>query len=121
MLAGEGLSISNEFGRGAFENHSATIVPGARSEIDDPVRVRHHRLVMLDDNDQPARVHQTIEEAKELLDIIAKSVWMTPAPLQVGHAPSEFALNRAAFTPLPSQTPCEWVREDRIGRWITSP
>src|SRR5919205_3938937 len=25
---------------------------------------------------------------------------MTPAPLQVGQAPSEFALNRAAFTPL---------------------
>src|ERR687890_2080020 len=25
---------------------------------------------------------------------------MTPAPLQVGHAPSEFALNSAGFTPL---------------------
>ena len=25
---------------------------------------------------------------------------MTPAPLQVGQAPSEFALNRAGFTPL---------------------
>src|SRR4029453_19340207 len=25
---------------------------------------------------------------------------MTPAPLQVGHAPSEFALNNAGFTPL---------------------
>src|ERR671914_2505196 len=25
---------------------------------------------------------------------------MTPAPLQVGHAPSELALNRAGFTPL---------------------
>ncbi len=27
------------------------------------------------------------------------SVMMTPAPLQVGQAPSEFALNRAGFTP----------------------
>ena len=25
---------------------------------------------------------------------------MTPAPLQVGHAPSELALNSAGFTPL---------------------
>jgi hypothetical protein len=32
--------------------------------------------------------------------IIARSLIRTPAPLQVGHAPSEFALNNAALTPL---------------------
>src|ERR1700687_5602719 len=32
--------------------------------------------------------------------IIARSVYVTPAPLQLGHAPSELALNSAGFTPL---------------------
>src|SRR5436190_14482601 len=32
--------------------------------------------------------------------IIARSVYTTPAPLQVGHAPSELALNSAGLTPL---------------------
>ena len=31
--------------------------------------------------------------------IIARSEYTTPAPLQFGHAPSEFALNRAGLTP----------------------
>src|SRR5512146_2051242 len=54
---------------------------------------------------------------------------MTPAPLQVGHAPSELALNSAGFTPLAfanalrigSSSP-EYVagllrREPRIAAW----
>src|SRR3954447_17736652 len=32
--------------------------------------------------------------------IMARSVYTTPAPLQVGQAPSELALNRAGLTPL---------------------
>ncbi len=32
--------------------------------------------------------------------IIVRSVWMTPAPLQLGQAPAELALNSAGFTPL---------------------
>src|SRR3954453_22060071 len=56
---------------------------------------------------------------------------MTPAPLQVGQAPSELALNRAGFTPfafanalrIGSSTP-EYVagllrREPRIAPWST--
>src|SRR3954463_2271773 len=56
---------------------------------------------------------------------------MTPAPLQVGQAPSELALNRAGFTPLAlanalrigSRSP-EYVagllrREPRIAPWST--
>ncbi len=31
--------------------------------------------------------------------MMPRSVYTTPAPLQVGHAPSELALNRAGFTP----------------------
>src|SRR5207344_3582388 len=34
------------------------------------------------------------------LAITARSVYTTPAPLQVGQAPSELALNSAGFTPL---------------------
>src|SRR4026207_1366052 len=57
---------------------------------------------------------------------------MTPAPLQVGHAPSELALNRAGFTPLafanalrigsrrPGQVAGVRRREPRIGVWSTA-
>src|SRR5712671_1862879 len=56
---------------------------------------------------------------------------MTPAPLQVGQAPSEFALNRAGFTPLAcanavrigSSSPVYvaglLLREPRIAVWST--
>src|SRR4029453_10532588 len=56
---------------------------------------------------------------------------MTPAPLQVGQAPSEFALNRAGFTPLAfanalrigSRRPVYVAgllrRDPRIGVWST--
>jgi hypothetical protein len=56
---------------------------------------------------------------------------MTPAPLQVGQAPSELALNRAGFTPLAfpnalrigSSSPVYVAgllrREPRIGAWST--
>src|SRR4029453_8341424 len=56
---------------------------------------------------------------------------MTPAPLQLGHAPSELALNRAGFTPLAlanalrigSSSPVYVAgllrREPRMGVWST--
>src|SRR5919199_2371099 len=56
---------------------------------------------------------------------------MTPAPLQLGHAPSEWALNSAGFTPLAlanalrmgSRRPVYVAgllrREPRIGVWST--
>src|SRR3954463_914737 len=58
---------------------------------------------------------------------------MTPAPLQVGHAPSELALNRAGLTPLAlanalrigSSRPVYVAgllrREPRIGVWSPDP
>src|SRR3954466_7718620 len=57
---------------------------------------------------------------------------MTPAPLQAGQAPSEFALNNAGFTPLAlakalrigSSSPVYVAgllrREPRIGAWSTA-
>ena len=44
----------------------------------------------------PSQTSQTAEA----LPIEPKSLKMTPLPLQLGHAPAEFALNRAGFTPL---------------------
>src|ERR671931_1243257 len=63
--------------------------------------------------------------------IIARSVYMTPAPLQFGQAPSELALNSAGFTPLAfanalrigSSSPVYVAgllrREPRIAAWST--
>src|SRR5215213_7590532 len=63
--------------------------------------------------------------------MVARSVKMTPAPLQVGQAPSELALNSAGFTPLALANALRigsrrsvYVagllrREPRIGVWST--
>jgi hypothetical protein len=40
-----------------------------------------------------------------------QSVKMTPAPLQVGQAPSELELNSAGFTPLALAKPCGSVQQ----------
>lgn len=45
---------------GAFEHHFATIMAGSGSEIDDPVGMRHDRLVMFDHDHRFAGVDQPI-------------------------------------------------------------
>ena len=40
----------NQFGWRAFEDDFASVVPGAGAEVDDPVGVGHHRLMMLNDD-----------------------------------------------------------------------
>ena len=42
---------------------------GSGTEVDDPVRVCHDRLVMFDDDDGLPGVDQTVEHAEELLDV----------------------------------------------------
>jgi hypothetical protein len=44
-------------------------VAGAGAEVDDPVGVGHHRLVVLDDDDRLARVHQPVEQAEQVVDV----------------------------------------------------
>ena len=46
----------DELRRCAFEHQAAPVVTRAWTEIDDPVGVRHDRLMMLDDDDRFARV-----------------------------------------------------------------
>jgi len=43
--------------------------PGAGAEVDDPVGVRHDRLVVLDDDHRLARDDQPVEQAEQLLDV----------------------------------------------------
>jgi NAD(P)-dependent dehydrogenase (short-subunit alcohol dehydrogenase family) len=52
VLAGEGGAVGDEVGGGALEDDQAAVVAGAWAEVDDPVGVRHDRLVMLDDDDR---------------------------------------------------------------------
>ena len=48
MLSGEGAAAGDQRGRCALEDDPAAVVAGARAEVDDPVGVRHHGLMMLD-------------------------------------------------------------------------
>ena len=51
------------------KTHPATVVAGAGTEVDDPVGVRHDRLVVLDDDDRLAGVDKPVEQAEQLLDV----------------------------------------------------
>ena len=44
-------------------------MPGARSEVDDPVGVRHDRLVVRDHDDRLAFVDEPVEQAEQVLDV----------------------------------------------------
>ena len=67
VLAGEGGAGGDEVSRGALEDDPAAVVAGAGTEVDDPVGVRHDRLVMLDDDDRLAGVNEPVEQAEQLL------------------------------------------------------
>src|SRR5258708_14856380 len=69
VLAGEGGVGGYEMGWCAFEDDPAAVVAAAGAEVDDPVGVRHHPLMVLDDDDRFARVDEPVEEAQQLLDV----------------------------------------------------
>ena len=69
MLAGEGGASGDEVGGRALEDDLPAVVAGAGAEVDDPVGVRHDRLVVLDDDDRLAGVHEPVEQAEQLLDV----------------------------------------------------
>ena len=56
-------------GRCALEDDPAAVVAGAGTEVDDPVGVRHDRLVVHDDDDRLAGVDEPVEQAEQLLDV----------------------------------------------------
>src|SRR6185436_5159628 len=69
MLTRERRLLRNERGRRAFEHDAPAVVTGARSEVDDPVGVRHHRLMVLDHDDRFSGVDEAIEEREELREV----------------------------------------------------
>src|SRR5665647_3214719 len=69
VLAGEGRAGADKVGGCALEDDPAAVVAGAGSEVDDPVGVRHARLVVRDDDDRLAGVDEPVEQAEQLLDV----------------------------------------------------
>ena len=69
MLAGQRGLRGDELSGGALEYHSAALLASAGSDVDDPVRVRHDSLVVLDDDDALARLDQAVEQPEQLLDV----------------------------------------------------
>src|SRR3954470_10487693 len=69
VLGGEGGAGGDEVGGCALEDDPAAVVAGAGAEVDDPVGVRHDRLVVLDDDDRLAGVDEPVEQAEQLLDV----------------------------------------------------
>src|ERR687893_1778480 len=69
VLAGEGGAGNEEVGGCAIEDDPAAVVAGAGAEVDDPVGVRHDRLVVLDDDARLAGVDEPVEQAEQLLDV----------------------------------------------------
>jgi hypothetical protein len=55
--------------RGAREDDPAAIESGAGNEIDDPVGVRHVRLMVLDSDDRLAGVDEPVEQTEQLRDV----------------------------------------------------
>jgi len=62
VLAGEGEAGADEVGGCALEDDPAAVVAGAGPEVDDPVGVRHDRLVVRDDDDRLAGVDEPVEQ-----------------------------------------------------------
>src|SRR5271169_5802387 len=69
VLAGERGAVGDEIGRRALEDDPAAVVAGAGAEVDNPVGVRHDRLVVLDDDDRLAGVDEPVEQAEQLPDV----------------------------------------------------
>ena len=69
VLAGEGGALGDEIGGWALEDDPAAVVTGAGAEVDDPVGVRHDRLMVLDDDDGLAGVDEPVEQREQVLDV----------------------------------------------------
>src|SRR5665648_982716 len=69
VLAGEGGAGGDEVGGCALEDDAAAVVAGAGAEVDDPVGVRHDRLVVRDGDDRLAGVDDAVDQAEQLLDV----------------------------------------------------
>jgi hypothetical protein len=69
VLAGEGGAGCDEVGGCALEDDPAAVVASAGTEVDDPVGVRHDRLVVLDDDDRLPGFDQAVEQPEQMRDV----------------------------------------------------
>src|SRR5215207_1099200 len=69
VLSSEGGTGGDEVGRCALEDDAAAVVAGAGAEVDDPVGMRHDRLVVRNDDDGLAGFDKSVEQAEQLFDI----------------------------------------------------
>src|SRR4051794_25246155 len=65
VLPGEGGARADQVGGRALEDDAAAVVPGTGAEVHDPVGVRHHGLVVLDDHDRLAAVDEPVEQPQQ--------------------------------------------------------
>jgi hypothetical protein len=66
VLTREGAPRGDEVAGSALEDDEPAVVPGARADVDDPVRVGHDGLVVLDHDDGLAGVDEPVEELEHL-------------------------------------------------------
>ena len=64
-IAGRERVGLHHLGRGALEDHLATLATGTRTDVDDVVGMEHHVAVVLDDNDGIAQVAQLLQRTDE--------------------------------------------------------
>ena len=69
MFAGECAAVFDQRPGRALEDDAAAVVAGAGTEVDDPVGVSHHRLVVFDHDDRFACVDEAVEQAEQLIDV----------------------------------------------------
>jgi hypothetical protein len=62
-------TVGDNIGGCAGEHHPAAVLAGTRAEVDEPVGVGHHGLVMLDDDYRVAGGYDLVQQCQELVDI----------------------------------------------------
>ena len=71
VLAGQRRFRCHQVNGSALGDDPAAVMARAGAEVDDPIGVRHNRLVVLDDDDRFARVDlDDVEQLLGLLDIV---------------------------------------------------
>ena len=69
MCSGQRRAIGDERCGRPGEHQTSAVVTCAGSEVDDPVRMRHDRLMMLDDDHRLTGVHQPVLEPEQVLHV----------------------------------------------------
>ena len=69
VLAVRAELVGDEIGWRSLEDDQPAVVAGAGPQINNPVGVRHDRLMMLDDDYRHTGVDQPVKQPEQLLDV----------------------------------------------------